>query len=86
MPLTLDPPRASTTRREFIAMVAAASVLAGCGDDNRGSASGADSGGSGTRTVRTDNGTAEVPKDPKRVVAAIGSFETTWSPSASSPC
>ncbi|MDP9403432.1 MAG: ABC transporter substrate-binding protein [Actinomycetota bacterium] len=64
----------SITRREFIAMMAAAGLLAACGDDEDKSASG--NGGDATRTARADSGTIDVPADPKRVVAAIGSFET----------
>ena len=80
MTITLDPAVTpaldSLTRREFIAMMAAAGLLAGCGnDDSAGSARGTST-DDGTRTVRSDGGTIEVPADPKRVVAAIGSFET----------
>ncbi len=64
----------SITRREFLAMMAATGLLAACGDDQDKSASG--NGGDATRTVRADSGTIDVPADPKRVVAAIGSFET----------
>lgn len=72
------------TRRRFLGMIAAAGALAACGsddDDANASASGSGSGSgstseSATRTVVADNGEIEVPADPKRVVAAIGSFET----------
>lgn len=78
---TLDrPPLGATnsiTRREFIAMIAAAGALAACGDDSGNSASQTGSTDAGaTRRVRADNGTIDVPPDPKRVVAAVGSFET----------
>ncbi|MGH9247790.1 MAG: ABC transporter substrate-binding protein [Acidimicrobiales bacterium] len=80
MTLTLPSSRAcadleivdTATRREFIAMLGAAGLLAACGDDGDGDTSE----GAGRRTVRTDNGTIEVPAEPERVVAAIGSFET----------
>lgn len=53
-------------------MLGAAGLLAACGGNDGGD------GGDpvATRTVRSDGGTVEVPADPKRVVAAIGSFET----------
>jgi iron complex transport system substrate-binding protein len=77
----------SIRRREFLGMVAAAGMLAACGDDADESGSGSGSGtasgtattaagSSQTRTVTTDDGSLEVPADPQRVVAAIGSFET----------
>jgi ABC-type Fe3+-hydroxamate transport system substrate-binding protein len=65
----------SITRRELLGMIAAAGLLAACGDDNGESASGS-AGGDATRSVRVDSGTVDVPADPERVVAAIGSFET----------
>ncbi len=70
------------TRRRFLGVMFAAGVLAACGsdDDNAAGDGGGSTGGStneaGTRTVRADNGEVVVPADPKRVVAAIGSFET----------
>lgn len=66
---------ASITRREFIAMMAAAGVLAACGGDSDGEG-GAAGEKPANREVRSDGGTVEVPAEPKRVVAAIGSFET----------
>lgn len=63
------------TRREFLGLVVAAGLVAACGggdDDDDNSAAAADA----TRTVRTDAGTVDVPGEPARVVAAIGSFET----------
>lgn len=67
----LAPAVNALTRREFIVMAAAAaSVLAACGNDGGTAAR------SGKHTVRTDSGDVEVPEDPKRVVASIGSFET----------
>lgn len=64
--------RASTTRRQFLTMLGAAGLLAACGDDAGDDGPTAPA----TRTVRADGGTVEVPAEPKRVVAAIGSFET----------
>ncbi len=61
------------SRREFIAMIGAAGLLAACGDGGVGSPGGETS---AQRTVRSDNGTVDVPGRPSRVVAAIGSFET----------
>lgn len=66
----------SITRREFLAMMAAAGLLAACGDDDDEKAAGGSTAGDATRTVRSDGGTVDVPADPERVVAAIGSFET----------
>lgn len=63
----------AATRREFLAILAAAGVLAACGSDDDAGA-GDDPGAA--RTVRSDSGTVEVPAEPRRVVAAIGSFET----------
>jgi iron complex transport system substrate-binding protein len=51
-------------------MFGAAGLLTACGSRSTEEA------GLGTRTVTTDNGPVRVPADPKRVVAAIGSFET----------
>lgn len=81
-----------TTRRQFLAMLGAAGILAACGDDDgdatadagSGSSSGSGSGSASasgvsdgeTRTVTSDSGEVEVPAEPQRVVAAIGSFET----------
>lgn len=77
MPLTLLDPHPTVvdavTRREFVAMLAATGLLAACGDDGDRATAGA---GSASRTVRSDSGTVDVPADPQRVVAAIGSFET----------
>jgi iron complex transport system substrate-binding protein len=62
----------AATRREFLAMLGAAGLLAACGDGGeRG-----DRDAQATRTVRSDQGPVEVPARPQRVVAAIGSFET----------
>jgi iron complex transport system substrate-binding protein len=57
------------TRRRFLAMLGAAGLLTACGSRP------ADKSAT-TRTVSSDGGPVEVPADPKRVVAAIGSFET----------
>ncbi|MGQ0679854.1 MAG: ABC transporter substrate-binding protein [Actinomycetota bacterium] len=75
MPTTLRPRQMpeilnDLTRREFILGLATAGLLAACGDRRPSTPSTA------TRTVTADNGPVEVPVDPKRVVAAIGSFET----------
>lgn len=60
------------TRREFLAAMAAISLMiAACGSDDDGGDA-ADE----TRTFAADNGSIEIPVNPKRVVAAIGSFET----------
>jgi len=81
MTLTRTPERSvadivdAVTRREFLGLVAAAGLVAACGDDDDTSAAD-DAGAATTRTVRTDSGTVDVPAEPKRVVAAIGSFET----------
>lgn len=65
----------AVTRREFLGLVSAAGLVAACGDDDDGAST--DVGAADrTRTVRTDAGTVDVPAEPKRVVAAIGSFET----------
>ncbi|MEW6152951.1 MAG: ABC transporter substrate-binding protein [Actinomycetota bacterium] len=58
------------TRREFVAALTAAGLLAACGRDRVTAPDGA-----ATRTVTSHNGPVEVPADPGRVVAAIGSFE-----------
>lgn len=65
----------SITRRTFIGMMTAAGLLAACGEDNDSRSATARGSGT-TRTVQGDNGTVEVPAEPERVVAAIGSFET----------
>lgn len=57
------------TRREFLTGLAAAGLLAAC------SRAPSFTPGGQTRTIATDNGPLDVPADPKRVVAAIGSFE-----------
>jgi iron complex transport system substrate-binding protein len=64
--------RVSTTRRQFLTMLGAAGLLAACGDDGGDESTSAPA----TRTVRADGATVEVPAEPQRVVAAIGSFET----------
>lgn len=76
MPTQLQAPSAlpdfveAVSRRRFLAMMGAAGLLTACGSrPDTGS-------GPATRTVNSDNGPVEVPADPKRVVAAIGSFET----------
>jgi iron complex transport system substrate-binding protein len=68
-------------RRRFLGLggaAVAALALGACGDDDTSTepsdATGGDAGG--TRTVTTDHGPVEVPAEPQRVVAAIGSFET----------
>lgn len=68
---------AAATRREFIAMLTAAGLLAACGDDggdDDDSSSGSGSGstaGSGTRTVDGAYGPIEVPVDPRRIIADL---------------
>jgi iron complex transport system substrate-binding protein len=73
------------TRRTFLQALTAAGVLAACGDDNTTtSADPADltttantpTANTATRTVVSDAGAVEVPAEPQRVVATIGSFET----------
>lgn len=78
----------SMDRRKFLALggaTVAAFALGACGDADdpttssaSGSASPSASGStaSGAREVTGDAGPVEVPAEPKRVVAAIGSFET----------
>lgn len=61
---------ADLTRRRFLGMLAAAGLLGACGTRPVVES------GSRTRTIVTDNGSLDVPVDPKRVVSAIGSFET----------
>lgn len=60
------------TRRQFLFGVAASGLLVACGNRNDGAATETVR----HRTVTTDNGPLDVPAAPKRVVAAIGSFET----------
>ena len=62
---------AGITRRRFLAMMGAAGLLTACGGNG-----GDDTSGAATRTVTSDSGPVQVPSDPKRVVAAVGSFET----------
>jgi iron complex transport system substrate-binding protein len=77
MPNTLDVPQlhdmasVAVTRRKFIGLLGAAGLLTACGG-NRSN----DKSGIATRSVTSDGGQVEVPSDPQRVVAAIGSFET----------
>src|SRR5262245_55544053 len=69
----------STTRREFLVMVGAAGLLVACGtggEDEAADTSAPNPEPPKTRSVTGDNGAVEVPAVPKRVVAAIGSFET----------
>jgi len=56
------------TRRDVLAGLAAAGLLAAWGDGPAAAAT-------AMRTVTSDNGPIEVPDAPQRVVAAIGSFE-----------
>jgi iron complex transport system substrate-binding protein len=68
-------PRPLPSRRDFLRLTAAAALLAACGtssgdDDTDASPS------PSTRSVTSDGGSVEVPAEPQRVVAAIGSFET----------
>jgi len=63
-------PTQAVTRRKFLAMLGAAGLLAACGNRPANGPAVA------TRTVTSDGGPVVVPADPKRVVAAIGSFET----------
>jgi iron complex transport system substrate-binding protein len=53
----------------LLASPSVAAILASCGDDEPGESSGA------TRSVYSNNGPIDVPVDPQRVVAAIGSFD-----------
>jgi iron complex transport system substrate-binding protein len=58
----------AATRREFLAMVAAAGLVAACGDDG-GEAASNPGGPSGLATWRLGpHGPVEVPRDPQRVV------------------
>jgi iron complex transport system substrate-binding protein len=61
------------SRRRFMAALLAspsvAAILAACGDDD------AVDSGAPTRSVYSNNGPIDVPVDPQRVVAAIGSFD-----------
>ncbi len=58
----------AATRREFLAGLAAAGLLAACGDDDRG---GGDAGGdAGTQTFTDDVGReVEIPRQPQRIVS-----------------
>lgn len=60
------------TRRDFLAAMAAAGLAVACGSSEQPGEAAVGA----TRAVRSDNGVVEVPADPQRVVAAIGSFET----------
>jgi iron complex transport system substrate-binding protein len=65
----------AATRREFIAVLAAAGLLTACGDgddDGMGEPSGT---AGGTRTVAHLLGESEVPVPPTRVVAVTGTVE-----------
>lgn len=73
------------TRRTFLQALTAAGVLAACGDDNTTTTTdpadptttaNTPTANTATRTVVSDAGPVEVPDEPQRVVAAIGSFET----------
>lgn len=73
----------SPTRRQFLLGLGAAGLLVACGDDGDRADASSDDTGSGTagdspatREIVTDSGSMEVPAEPQRVVAAIGSFET----------
>jgi iron complex transport system substrate-binding protein len=74
MPTLLDPTKyrvpTVVTRRRFLAMLGAAGLLTACGSRA------VEKPAAATRTVTSDGGPVEVPADPRRVVAAIGSFET----------
>ncbi len=76
------PPTSRLDRRRFLGLGGAslaALVLGSCGGDESGPTAGSGvptSATGGTRTVNSDNGPVEVPAEPQRVVAAIGSFET----------
>jgi len=59
-----------TTRRELLAIVGAVGVLAACGSDGDSKST------AQTRTIKSDTGPLNVPINPQRVVAAVGSFET----------
>ncbi len=76
--------RPTPTRRQFLLGLGAAGLLAACGDDSDSADAATDTtrtaSSSGTavstREIVTDNGPMDVPAEPQRVVAAIGSFET----------
>lgn len=71
--LTRPAPHDDATRREFLAGLAAAGLLAACGQGDRGPAASSDSTTSGgTITVQNQFGTFEVPLDPRRVVGWEG--------------
>ncbi len=70
------------SRRQFLAGLAAAGLLAACGSRDDGAVTPTPS----LRTVTTDNGPLDIPTSPTRVVAAIGSFETDMVASGSCPC
>lgn len=63
---------ALATRRQFLFGLAATGLLAACGNRDEGAVADPPA----RRSVMTDNGPLDVPAAPKRVVAAIGSFET----------
>jgi iron complex transport system substrate-binding protein len=60
------------TRREFLAMLAAAGLLAACGDDGDAETDGSVQ---ETRRVESPIGPAEIPVDPRRVVADAVALE-----------
>jgi iron complex transport system substrate-binding protein len=57
-------------RTRMTVLAAAVAVgLAGCGSSGGGTGAGGGDGAAGTRKVKADNGTIEIPKNPKRVIA-----------------
>lgn len=69
------------SRRRFIVGLGAMAFLGACRNDDddataRSPTSGTGTASGSTRTITTDSGALEVPANPQRVVAAIGSFET----------
>lgn len=60
------------TRRELLAGLVAAGVLAGCGGGRRGGGGDGDASRPATRTVTHRFGTFEVPAEPQRVVGLEG--------------